>query len=172
MDLRPARRAAADPRPEDLVEQHGPRIYAMCARLDPDPEEGYQEIWERVLGALERFDPTGPASIGAWIATIARHHLIDRHRRRGARGQVVPVDRLPSVEPGVDERIAARQREARVEAALRRLPEAHRRVLVLHHVHGVPLEELARDEEVAVGTVKSRLHRARTRLAELLGGEG
>jgi RNA polymerase sigma-70 factor (ECF subfamily) len=171
MDPRPAPPAHPTVRTEDLVDTHGPRIYAMCARLDPDPDEGYQEIWERVLGALARFDPSGPASIGAWIATIARHHLVDRHRRRGVRGEVVPIDRLPAIEPAADERIAVRQRNARVEAALKRLPEAHRRVLVLHHVHGVPLETLASEENVAVGTIKSRLHRGRTRLAELLGGD-
>jgi RNA polymerase sigma-70 factor, ECF subfamily len=166
-DARPAAPAA----PSRLVNEHGARVYAMCARLAPDPEDCYQEIWEKVLGALGRFDPRGPASIGTWIATIARRHLVDRHRRRTVRGEVVPIAGLPTVDPGADEVLAGRQRRDRVEAAVQRLPEAHRRVVVLHHVHGVSLEDLAAEEGVPVGTIKSRLHRGRIRLAELLGGE-
>lgn len=154
-----------------LIGTHGPKIWAMCARLAADPEDCYQEIWEKVLGALSRFNPAGPATLGTWISTIARRHLIDMHRRRRARGEPQTIGQLPALEPGAEEQLAEQQRRARVELALQRLPEAHRRVLVLHHIHGVPLEELAREEEVAIGTIKSRLHRGRTRLAELLGGD-
>jgi RNA polymerase sigma-70 factor, ECF subfamily len=154
-----------------LVQAHGPRVYALCSRLAPDPEDCYQEIWEKVLGALDRFDPRGPASIGTWIATIARRHLIDRHRRRTVRGEVVPIGGLASPDLALDEALSRRERQARVEAAVQALPEPMRRVVVLHHVHGVPLEQLAEEEGVAVGTIKSRLHRGRARLAELLGGE-
>ena len=167
----PSPRPAVDLGPTALVDEHGPRVYAMCSRLAPDPEDCYQEIWEKVLGAIARFDPAGAASVGTWIGTIARRHLVDRHRRRKVRGEVVSITALPSVDPGADEVLARRQREARVEAALQRLPEAHRSVVVLHHIHGVSLEQLAEDEGVPIGTVKSRLHRGRIRLADLLGGE-
>jgi RNA polymerase sigma-70 factor (ECF subfamily) len=167
----PATRPTPIPPPRALVSAHGPLVFAMCARLASDPEDCYQEIWEKVLGALDGFDPAGPASIATWIATIARRHLIDRHRRRQVRGQVVSIAGLPSLEPAADEAIARRQRQARVEAALQRLPDPHRRVVVLHHLHGVPLEQLAEEEGVAIGTIKSRLHRGRARLAELLGGD-
>ena len=102
---------------------------------------------------------------------IRDSHLIDRHRRKQVRGQVVPIGGLPALDPAADEALARHQRQARVEAAIARLPDAHRRVVVLHHVHGVPLEQLAEEEGVPVGTLKSRLHRGRARLAELLGGE-
>jgi RNA polymerase sigma-70 factor, ECF subfamily len=154
-----------------LVAAHGPRVYAMCARLAADPEDCYQEIWEKVLGAVSGFDPTGPAPIGAWIATIARRHLIDRHRRKQVRGQVVSIAGIAGTEPEVDEAIARHHRQARLEAAIRRLPDAQRRVVVHHHIHGVALEQLAEEEGVAVGTLKSRLHRGRVRLAELLGDD-
>ena len=102
----------------DLVAAHGPRVYAMCVRLASDPDDCYQEIWEKVLGAIARFDPSGSASVATWIATIARRHLIDRHRRRVVRGEVVSIAGLPSTEPAIDEAIAQRQQHARVEAAL------------------------------------------------------
>jgi len=152
-----------------IVDRHGPRVYALCRRLAADPEDCYQEIWEKVLKALERFDPGGTASLGGWISVIARRHLTDRHRRLKVRGEVVPLTGLPAVDQGIDERIAARQRRERLEAALQRLPYAQRQVVVLHHIHGLSLEAIAADEGVAIGTLKSRLHRGRARLSTLLG---
>jgi RNA polymerase sigma-70 factor (ECF subfamily) len=161
----------ADADADALIAAHGPRVYAMCVRLAPDPDDCYQEVWEKVLGALDRFDPAGSATIGTWIASVARNHLIDRHRRRQVRGEVVSIEALPAVSPGADEIVAATQFRERVEAAVQRLPDALKRVVVLHHVHGVPLDQLAEEEGVPVGTVKSRLHRGRIQLAELLGGD-
>lgn len=55
-----------------------------------------------------------------------------------------------------------------LEAAVASLPEPQRRVVVLHHLHDQPLEAIADAEGVPLGTVKSRLHRARNRLSEIL----
>ncbi len=71
--------------------------------------------------------------------------------------------------PDPEARVAGSQSQARMEALLQELPFAQRHVLVAHHVHGVSLEELAREEGVAVGTIKSRLHRGRAALAARLG---
>lgn len=152
---------------EGLVAEHGPLVWGLCRRLCPEPEDAYQEIWEKVFTAVHRFDPEGPATLRTWIVTIAHRHLVDRHRRRRVRGEVVELREIPVV---VDEdRLDAQRRTARLEAALQRLPEGHRRIVVLHHLEGLTLDQIAKDEDVAVGTVKSRLHRARARLLELLG---
>ena len=164
-------RRAADGDPEArtaLVRAHGPLVWALCRRLAADPDDAYQAIWERVLRALPRFDPGGAASIRSWIAVVARRHLTDRHRRRAVRGEVVSIEALPPVDPDAEERVSRRQRQARLEAALERLPAAQREVVVLHHIHGVALATLAEEEGVALGTIKSRLHRGRARLAQLL----
>jgi RNA polymerase sigma-70 factor, ECF subfamily len=147
-------------------------VYGLCRRLTPDPDDAYQEIWAKVLAALPRFNLGGTASVRTWIGTIARRHLIDRHRRRTVRGEVVPLreDALPDDAPGADARLAQRRRAVRLEAALARLPDAQRRVVVLHHLQSVALADIAKDEGASIGTIKSRLHRGRGRLAELLGG--
>ena len=143
--LAPLLRAAAGDTAarRELVELHGPVVWGICRRLCAEPEDAYQEIWEKVLRALPRFDPGGRASLRTWIATIAHRHLVDRHRRRTVRGQVVPLREIPPLTPDLDERLAERQRVARLEAALQRLPEAQRRVVVMHHLHGVSIEEIA-----------------------------
>lgn len=171
MPPRAARSTPTRPAPDRaaLVKQHGPLVWSLCRRLDPDPEDAYQEVWARVFAGLPQFDPDGAASLRTWLAVVCHHALVDRSRRRRVRGEVVELGELPA--PAEPDPIDAGRRLQRLEAALERLPEGHRRVVVLHHLHEVPLEQLARDEGVAIGTVKSRLHRARARLLELLGGK-
>lgn len=148
-----------------LIQQLAPVVWSMCRQLDPDPEDACQEIWEKVLRALPRFDTAGPASVKTWVARITHRHLIDRHRRRKVRGiNVDPEDEQLSTT------VAPRPELGRLEGALAQLPDVHRRVVILHHVHGVALEDIAEEEGVPVGTIKSRLHRARARLVEILGG--
>lgn len=152
-----------------LLQRHGPLVWSLCRRLAPDPEDCYQEVWEKVIRALPTFDPRGTATLSTWIATITHRHLVDRYRRRVVRGEVLPLGDLPSAsdpEGGLDEK----RRVARLDSALQRLPADQRRVIVMHHLEDLPLEQIAADEDVAVGTVKSRLHRGRARLLELLGG--
>jgi RNA polymerase sigma-70 factor (ECF subfamily) len=150
-----------------LVRTHGPSVWGLCRRLCPEPEDAYQEVWEKVLGALARFDPSGPATLRTWILAVTHRHLVDLHRRRRVRGDVVALPEL-AVVTDVDEPIDRQRRVQRVETALSCLPEGHRRVILLHHLHGLPLDQIAEAEGVALGTVKSRLHRGRARLAELL----
>ncbi|MDP2314139.1 MAG: RNA polymerase sigma factor [Pseudomonadota bacterium] len=147
-----------------LIESLSPVVWSICRQLDPDPEDACQEIWEKVLRALPRFDPAGPASVKTWVARITHRHLVDRHRRRKVRGIAVDPDDELSVS------VTPRPELGRLEGALAQLPDVHRRVVILHHVHGVALEDIAEEEGVPVGTIKSRLHRARARLMEILGG--
>ncbi len=166
------RAVGGDPEARRLVlAEYGPMVWGLCYRLASQPEDAYQEIWEKVLKALGRFRLDGPASLRTWIATIAHRHLVDRHRRKRVRGEVVELGEIVAQDVAPDERIARRQRASRLEQALKGLPQAQRRVVVLHHLNGMPLDELASREGVAVGTIKSRLHRGRARLADLLGGE-
>ena len=157
----------------ELVARHGPRVFGLCRRLDPDPEDAYQEIWEKVFRALPGFDEAGRASLRTWLAVIAHRHLVDRHRRRGARGTLVALDghEPDGPAPDAEVRLDRERRRDRLETALAKLPEGQRRVLVMHHLCELPLDEIAVAEGVPIGTLKSRLHRGRGRLAELLGGD-
>lgn len=146
-------------------------MWGLCTRLAPgEAEDHYQQIWEKVLRALPGFDPAGSATLDTWIGTIARRTVIDHHRRRKVRGEVVELEGLRSDQAGPEGRVAERQRAAMLERALQRLPAEQHRVVVLHHLQGVPLATLATEEGVAVGTIKSRLHRGRAQLAAILGG--
>ena len=151
-----------------LVATHGPRVWSLCRRLSRQPEDDYQAIWEKVFRAVDRVDTS--RDLAPWITTLARRHLIDRHRRHKVRGEVVELHEVASTAPDPDRAAAAREGLSDLESALQRLPEAQRRVVVLHHVQGLPLERIAAEEGVALGTVKSRLHRGRAELVRRLGG--
>ena len=152
----------------ELISRHERLVVAMCVRLCEDPEDAAQEVWEKVTGAIARLDLTHATPARAWIATIARRTLVDRHRRRQVRGTQVPTDTL--VDPGAtpEEQLLAKTGRERLESALRLLPVEQRQVIVLHHIHGVSLATLADEQGVAIGTIKSRLHRGRATLLTLL----
>jgi RNA polymerase sigma-70 factor, ECF subfamily len=155
---------------EGMLQRYGPLVYDLCRRLDVDPDDAYQEIWEKLIRALPGFDPGRGAKLSTWIATVAHRHLIDRYRRRSVRGEVVALGPMPGTMPSVPDRIAQAEQLRSLERAVDALPEMHRRIVVLHHLHDVPVDVLARAEGVPKGTVKSRLHRARVRLARAMGG--
>jgi len=151
-----------------LLREHGPRVWSLCRRLTREPEDAYQEVWLKVHRNLSRYDPTR-AGFATWVTAITHRHLVDRHRRQRVRGEVLELPDLADPGPWPDEQVRTQARRRTLEQALRRLPEPQRRVVVLHHLYGEPLETIAEREGVAKGTVKSRLHRARARLAELIG---
>lgn len=162
------RRASGGAAPDwaALIDAHGPRVWSLCRRLDPQPDDAAQEVWLRVARGLPTFDPGGAATLGTWIGRVAWRHLIDRQRRRAARPEAPLLDEPAGEDPqDLHERTDAHRR---LDAALRRLPDEQRRAVVLHHVEGVDLAEIAAAEGVPVGTIKSRLHRGRARLATLL----
>lgn len=125
-------------------------------------EDALQETFLRVLGALPRFDPRGPAPLQTWVLTIARRTALSRERagqRARQRDQVV-FEAAPAQVPP-DE--AGELRRA-LEAALAALPAEQRSVFVLCEGEALSYEEIAVIEGVDLGTVKSRLHRARQAL--------
>lgn len=114
-----------------LVEEHGPRVWALCRRLDPQPEDAYQELWAKLLTA--EFDPAGPATFRTWLTTVTHRHLVDRHRRRLTRqrrhvDEDVHDEAFAASEPAPDTSMCQSATPAQLEAALAALPEAHRRI--------------------------------------------
>jgi RNA polymerase sigma-70 factor (ECF subfamily) len=106
--------------------------------------------------------------VGTWIRTIAHRHLVDRHRRGKVRGVVLPYKDVAAPLVSAEDALARRRRTQALDHALARLPADQRRVVVGHHLGGLSLAELAEAEDVAVGTIKSRLHRGRAHLAKWL----
>jgi RNA polymerase sigma-70 factor (ECF subfamily) len=164
------RAQAGDPAAFRQVYEHcAEGVYRFLHRMLGDAaaaEDALQETFLRVLGALGRFEPDGPAPLVHWVLTIARRVALTREvsgQRARRRDQVVFQAAPPSVPP--DE--AGELRQA-LQDALEALPPEQRSVFVLREGEGLSYEEIAAIEGVDLGTVKSRLHRARLALQERL----
>lgn len=156
-----------------LVLAHQHAVHAVLAQMlfrgaIADVEDLAQETFIRVHRALPRFEERGPGRLEKWIVTIAARVAIDHLRRRRAPAESFDetVHRLPTA--GADELAQFRRLGERVEKALAEIGAEQRSVLVLRQLHGLEYQEIADALQLDLGTVKSRLHRARARLQELL----
>ena len=133
--------------------------YAMTAVLSDAEDlaqEAYSRAWPRWSSLREYDDP------GSWVRQVATRLAVSRWRR--ARTAVGFLARSRGPEPAAPPSAAT----AALVAALKQLPEAQRRAIVLHHLCDLPVSEVARIERCPEGTVKARLSRGRAALAILL----
>lgn len=159
-----------------LVQTYQGRVHALTWRLlagagrrHEQAEDLVQDAFLRVFRALPRFSPVGPARLSTWILSIATRAVVDELRRRR------PVEAPLSV---VEDELAGGERpdvhsEQRsvgraIESAVASLSPEVRAAFVLRAYHDLAYAEIAEALEVGVGTVKSRLWRARAALQEHL----
>jgi len=141
---------------------HGLIWRLLAGRARHRVEDLVQETFVRVLRALPGFDLAGTASLSTWILTIATRLTLNELRR--------PEPAALEIEPPAMERTdhaTERQRlGAAIAVCIAALPEPQRVVLVLREYHDLDYQDIARMLELDLGTVKSRLARARTRLRD------
>lgn len=145
------------------------RVAMSLTRNRADAEDLVQESLLRAYKAIGTFDGRYPR---AWLLTILRNTERNRHRRRRPELLNDPdsvEDRGPRTEADeVEKRVEDHEFDEAVTAALEELPENFRRVVELVDVDGLTYQEAADVLDVPLGTVMSRLHRARRRIRDLL----
>ena len=165
----------------ELVAAHQTMVFTLAMHLLGNRDEALdvsQEVFLRVFRTLSRF--RGQSALRTWIYRIVVNQVRNRQRwwRRRNRTNQVSLDAylerfgdLASQRDVLpDRQLASRETAALIWAALDRLPFDQRTALVLREIDGLRYEEIAFTLGVALGTVKSRLTRARQALrAELLG---
>lgn len=145
------------------------RLLLASATTAADAEDALQEAFLAAWRAAGSF--AGTESARAWILTIARNALHRRYRRRaGEPAEVISLDRLGEqagwgAVDAPDERVERLEDRELLERALNRLDQADREVLVLRDLEELGGEETAHLLGISIGAMKSRLHRARLRLA-------
>src|SRR5687768_3370256 len=165
----------------ELVSTHQRMVYALALHLLGDRDEALdlsQEVFLRVFRTLAGF--RGQSALRTWIYRIVVNQARNRQRwwRRRHRSEQVSLDEhlrqfgdFPSAtEAAPDRQLARKETAARIWSALERLPFDQRTALVLREIDGLRYDEIAFSLGVAVGTVKSRLTRARQALREELLG--
>jgi RNA polymerase sigma-70 factor, ECF subfamily len=145
-----------------LYAAHVGDVVAMAYALTGDlaesqdlAQEAFCRAWQR-WGRLAAYDD--PL---AWIRRVTANLATSRWRRLVTARRHLSRERPAQVAPLAPDYVA-------LVAALRTLPAAHRHAVVLHHLLDLPVAEVARELDVAVGTVKSWLHRGRAALAARL----
>lgn len=159
-----------------LVERYQRRVFAICLRVvgdSGDAEDATQETFVKLARHAGSF--RGEAKLSTWLYRVARNAAVD-HVRRDARRPATPVDDVATLADGAEppdlddpgEALTARETASDLRTALTRLDERSRTMLLLVAVDGLSYSEVAETVDLPVGTVKSRVSRARARLGELL----
>jgi RNA polymerase sigma-70 factor (ECF subfamily) len=161
----------------ELVRRYQDRLYNAVLRVVDRPEDAADVVQDAFVNAYQSLRSFhGDAEFFTWLYRIAFNAAISWRRKqrntlsldadRGGMTLAEPMDNSRDARPG--EAMERREDEARLSAALIRLSDDHRHVLVLKDLDGLKYEDIALILEVPIGTVRSRLHRARLELHDLL----
>jgi RNA polymerase sigma-70 factor (ECF subfamily) len=164
----------------EFVQLHQHRVFNLVYRMLGDRAEAEdlsQEVFVTVFKAIGRF--RGESRLSTWLYRIAANHAKNRlkylaRRRRGMKDSLedVPEGELHRSSdrhaPRPDRLAIGHQLEALIQQALIELNEEHRLVIVLRDMEHMSYEEIAQVTGLRLGTVKSRLHRARAALRDAL----
>jgi RNA polymerase sigma-70 factor, ECF subfamily len=153
-----------------LVERYQHRVFALISRMlwrqgRATIEDIAQDTFLRVFQNLAKFEVQGPAKLSTWILTIAARRSIDELRRM----RPTPTDDIRGTSTDrTDADIHRKQLVAAIEAAIADLSPELRAAFMLREYHQLEYTEIARSLGIELGTVKSRLNRARQLLRERL----
>lgn len=165
---------------DDLVRIHERRAYQYAYRLTSNPDEACDVVADafiRVYGALNNFK--GNSAFSTWLYRILTNCFLDLRKKEKSRATVSLDQNISGSEqemerqieddgPGPDDVAEMEERQERVSAAVERLPEYQKAMIVMYHSEGLAYEEIAEALDLPIGTVKSRLNRARLTLREML----
>jgi RNA polymerase sigma factor (sigma-70 family) len=151
------------------------------SRMHPDVEDVTHETLRRALEGRARLREGEP--VRPWLLGIARHVALDALRRRGRERRLVTesatdgseeaaLDRVPDSAPLADDRLDRARRAALVRDAIQKLPEDHRKALMMFHVEGMAYREIGDRLGVPMGTVCTWISRGRRAVALALDEHG
>ncbi len=162
---------------EKLVQPHFDRLWRLAFRLTgrkAEAEDLFQELLIKAYGKLDELVAIDEP--GSWLSRVMYNLFIDEQRRFARRRMhtveegYLPGDGLEGLagtdNPEADQRRYEKLRK--LDDALAQLSDEHRVIVLLHDTEGYKLTEIQELMDIPVGTVKSRLHRARARLREIL----
>jgi len=154
-----------------VARDHGRFLYTVAYRLTgnhQDAQDLVQEVLLRVRRGLTTYEP---GSMEGWLSRITTNAFLDdvRKRKRRPADAVAEVPESALAVEGDPEAVLARTNLSDdVQAALRDLPDEYRAAIVLCDVLGYDYAEIARQLDVPIGTVRSRIHRGRAQLRKAL----
>ncbi len=179
-------RCQAEGQPEkaafvELLRRYQSHVDRLLYHLAPDWQDRAdlsQEVWIRVYRNISRLND--PKKFKGWLSRITTNLFYDELRKRKRVRRPLSLDNtfrtqdgeiswdVPSDEPSPDDDLATQEFYEHLKGAIAQLPEAFRTTIVLREIEGLPYEDIAEMTGVSLGTVKSRIARARAKLQEML----
>ena len=148
-----------------LVRHYQRRVFALGIRFfgnADDAEDLVQETFLRAWRALDRFDPTRP--LAPWLMRIASNRALTEIATRKRRGNEELDETLAWKGAGADENLERRELQQALGRAVGELPDDQRMILLLRTTEGLSYREISETLDIPIGTVMSRLARARETL--------
>lgn len=148
--------------------QHKDAVYRQIARVCGNYDDAQDVLVETLLAAYRAMDQVrDPNAMRGWLATIGRR-ICRRMKQREALAPILALDEEPSVTPHFEEELEGARLRDCVNGTLEHLPSNYRDAYVLRDVEGLTADEAAERLGINVRNLKSRLHRARTKIREAL----
>lgn len=168
---------------EQLIRDNEKRIYNLTLRMVGNPDDALDLSQEAFLNAWKGLPSfQGDSSFSTWLYRLASNACLDflrsKKRRQDTIGSAFSLDDEDSPPPPADEslrpeeHLERKERSTALHRALNNLPAHHRQVLVMRELSGLSYQEISDVMELDLGTVKSRLTRARAALKKLLLADG
>jgi RNA polymerase sigma-70 factor, ECF subfamily len=165
--------AGSRPAFEEMVRTYQDKIYTLCRYMLHDPDDARdaaQEVFLKAYTGLKDF--RADCALYSWLYRIAVNTCLDWKRRSHGVADTVEaapsVEDLPSSDPSAEQLYRSKEIGRAIHAALGQLPGALRAAIVLREIEGLSYEEIGQTLGTSVGTVKSRISRAREELRRLL----
>lgn len=165
----------------ELMRRYQPLVDRLLYHLAPDWQDRHdlaQEVWIRVYRHLPRLQD--PLKFRSWLGRITTNLFYDELRKRKRHRPMISLDatipmhngemdwELPTTVPGPEENLTTQEFYDQLHHAVQDLPEVFRQTILLREIQGLSYEEIAELTGVSLGTVKSRIARARARLQATL----
>jgi RNA polymerase sigma factor (sigma-70 family) len=167
----------------ELMKRYRSHVDRLLYHLAPDWQDRAdlsQEVWIRVYRNIKNLNE--PEKFRGWLSRIATNLFYDELRKRKRNSSPLSLDapilldgseldwEIAADGPSPEDNLATREFYEQLRVAIADLPDAFRQTIILREIDGRSYEEIAEATQVSIGTVKSRIARARLRLQEQLGG--
>ena len=162
---------------EHLYQLHSRRVYALCLRMVGNPSDAEDLMQEAFLQLFRKIGTfRGESAFSTWLHRMTVNVVLMRLRKKSLPAASLEETTEPDEETGgprkdigaPDLRLSGAVDRVNLERSIEKLPPGYRTVFVLHDVQGFEHNEIAGIMGCSVGNSKSQLHKARTRLRELL----
>jgi RNA polymerase sigma-70 factor (ECF subfamily) len=161
-----------------LFNAHKTKIYSLCLRMTSNTAEAEDLTQDAFLQAFRKLATfRGDSALSTWLYRVAVNTVLMHMRKKGLR----PISLDQPIEQGDgtvkreqgrnDDRLSGSVDRIALTRAMKELPAGYRKIFVLHEVKGYEHHEIARLLRCSVGNSKSQLHKAKTRMRELMGLE-